>query len=77
MFLGGTDTGMHTGEVVMFRVAKNGTITNTEIVRWHTRPITALASIEQVLVSGHDDGAIVVSQGDDVLSKICSIDTYE
>ncbi|XP_045131912.1 WD repeat-containing protein 54-like [Portunus trituberculatus] len=77
LYTGYICVGMHTGEVVMLRVSKNGNVNGTEIVRWHSRPITALASHGKMLVSGDDEGNLVVAQEEGTLSKTCSIDICE
>lgn len=70
--------GMHTGEILMFSVTDSGDVVNTEKVTHHNSPINALASHGQVLVSGDDEGGIIVAQEEEgSLSKISSIDSYE
>ncbi|XP_050718564.1 WD repeat-containing protein 54-like isoform X1 [Eriocheir sinensis] len=78
LYTGYICVGIYTGEVLMFSVTDNGDVLGTEKVTLHPCPINALASLGQVLVSGDDEGGIVVSQEEEgSLSKICSIESYE
>lgn len=62
----------------MFSVTDNGDVIGTEKISLHECPINALASLGQVLVSGDDEGGIVVAQEEQgSLSKTCSIESYE
>lgn len=68
-------SGVHTGEVVVVRVSEEE-VRTVEVVKWHARPITSLASHGLVLATGDDQGHITVAQDDQGLQNICCIDTY-
>ncbi|XP_068217768.1 WD repeat-containing protein 54-like [Palaemon carinicauda] len=79
LYTGFICVGVHTGEIIVLSVGEsaNSTIEEAERVRWHSRPITALASYGKVLVSGDDAGVITISEDKEPgLSKLTSIDSY-
>ncbi|XP_066974749.1 WD repeat-containing protein 54-like [Macrobrachium rosenbergii] len=79
LYTGFICVGVHTGEIVVLSVEEtpNGVIEEAERVRWHSRPITALASYGKVLVSGDDAGNITICEDKEPgLSRLTSIDSY-
>ncbi|CAL4067787.1 unnamed protein product [Meganyctiphanes norvegica] len=69
--------GIHTGEVLLFPVDEDGNINSPEKIRWHARPITALATLCGTLVTADDAGDIVIGQTKQgQLAKANTIDSY-
>ncbi|XP_042217120.1 WD repeat-containing protein 54-like [Homarus americanus] len=76
LYTGYICVGVHTGEILVISVNEDGDMATVEKVRWHARPITALATHGQVLVSADDAGDMTIAQEDDGFTKLCSIDSY-
>lgn len=76
LYTGYICVGVHTGEILVISVNEDGEMAAQERLRWHARPVTALASHGQVLASGDDAGDIVIAQDNNGLTKMCSIDSY-
>nr|XP_053637687.1 WD repeat-containing protein 54-like isoform X1 [Cherax quadricarinatus] len=68
--------GVHTGEILVMCVGEGVEVSAVEKVRWHARPITALAAHGSLLVSGDDGGDISVAQDNNGLTKLYSVDSY-
>ncbi|XP_069981263.1 WD repeat-containing protein 54-like [Penaeus vannamei] len=68
--------GVHTGEILSLPVTEEGTVGEGEKVRYHARPVTALAAHGLILVSADDQGTIVVAEDVEGLRKMCLIETY-